>query len=248
MDIGYKYCFITNIMLISLFYLPIFPLGMILGIGALLLVMIAEYFFIGYYKRPDVINTDLAKFFICNMKWALFIFAIGDYVFVGTLYRKLLTGWPLIFLIVMFVLCIIPYQSLKFNVLGLEEGDTNTSTYQDNQIYFSYDYEKLNPLTRRQAYLDYFSLLGNSGIIEQVECAKIIEFIKNQNTLSSYMRLKRNMANYIESFRENRLYMLKRIKNKMQTVLKTREAFDKNEKEKLSVEKLPIQHSCKLLS
>jgi hypothetical protein len=56
MNITYKYCYITNIFLVSLFYLSIFPIGIIFGFFGLLFTYISELFYIGLYKRPEIIN------------------------------------------------------------------------------------------------------------------------------------------------------------------------------------------------
>ena len=235
MDIGYKYCFITNVMLISLFYMPIFPLGMIIGVFALLFALLTEFFFIGYYKRPEILNSNLALFFIGNVKWALFIFALGNYIFVGTLYEEQARGWPLIFLIVIFILCLLPYEAIRFNLLGITEGETKSVSYAQNAVYFSCDYEKLNPLTRKQGYINYFNYLNHKCIIDPGECAKIIDFVEKQNEFASYVHLKRNITNYTASHLQNDLLMRRKIDHKMYNLIETRQMLDENTKDSIDL-------------
>jgi hypothetical protein len=69
MDICSKYSYINNVFLISLFYMSIFPIGMIFGFGALIFAYISEFFYIGLYKRPEVLNSSLCRFYVSNFKW-----------------------------------------------------------------------------------------------------------------------------------------------------------------------------------
>ena len=62
MNICFKYSYITNIFLVSLFYLSIFPIGMVFGFFGLLITYISEYFYVGKYKRPEILNSKLCKY------------------------------------------------------------------------------------------------------------------------------------------------------------------------------------------
>ena len=143
MNISYKYSYITNVFLISLFYLSIFPIGMIFGFFALLFAYISEFFYIGLYKRPEILNSKLCKTYVYNFKWIVFIFSLGNYLFIGWMSETRPVNWSVINLIVFFILCLIPYQSIKINTLGMTESESKKDTYEQNSIFFSTDYEKL---------------------------------------------------------------------------------------------------------
>ena len=100
MNITYKYCYITNIFLVSLFYLSIFPIGIIFGFFGLLFTYISELFYIGLYKRPEIINSKLCKVYVSNFKWVAFIFSIGNNIFIGWMSETKKVNWSLINLIV----------------------------------------------------------------------------------------------------------------------------------------------------
>ena len=216
MDICFKYSYITNIFLISLFYMSIFPIGMIFGFVALIFAYISEFFYIGLYKRPEVLNSSLCRFYVSNFKWAIFIFVLGNYIFLSPLNKNQRTNWSLINLIIFLVLGLIPYQSFKINPIGYSEGEDKYDTYKKNYIYFSTDYEKLNPFTKKQAYTKYFQLLIDERVIDPVEGNKIISKIQNTNEITSYLNTTRHIDYYVASQDLNNLYMKNKNEQKVQ--------------------------------
>ena len=215
MDICSKYAYFNNVFLTSLFYMSIFPIGMIFAFGAFLLAYISEFFYIGLYKRPEILNSSLCRFYVSNFKWAIFIFAIGNYIFLGSINKNQRTNWSLINLIVFFVLGLIPYQAFKFNTLGESEGRLKTEKYKDNYIFFSTDYEKMNPFTRKEAYTNYFNNLIDNEIIDPKEGKRIINKIQNTDEFTGYLRTRRHLDNHSASQEMNNIYMKNKIEPKI---------------------------------
>ncbi len=207
MDICAKYSYINNVFLTSLFYMSVFPIGMIFGFGALILTYISEFFYIGLYKRPEVLNSSLCRFYVSNFKWSIFIFAIGNYIFLAPINKDQRTSWSLINLIVFFVLCLIPYQAIKFKTLGESEGKVKLETYEENYYFFSTDYEKLNPFTRKQAYVKYFTRLIDDKIIDPKEGRRIINNVQNLNEIMGYVHTNRHRDSHSASQEMNNIYM-----------------------------------------
>ena len=207
MEICAKYPHICNAILIPLFYMSIFPIGMIFGFAGLLFTYISEFFYVGLYKRPEVLNSKLCIFYVSNFKWAIFIFALGNYIFLSPLNKNQRTNWSLINLIVFFILALIPYQSYKIDTVGISESESKKDTYRDSYIYFSTDYEKLCPFTRKEAYIKYFKRLIKKDIVDRAEAERIIENLKNTNEMAAYIKTKRHLDNYCASQQLNNLYM-----------------------------------------
>ena len=229
MNISYKYSYITNVFMISLFYLSIFPIGMIIGFFALLFAYISEFFYIGLYKRPEILNSKLCKTYVYNFKWIVFIFSLGNYIFIGWISDTQPVNWSLTNLIVFFILCLIPYQSIKINTLGMTESESKKDTYEQNSIFFSTDYEKLNPFTRKQGFLRYFKKLLNENIIDEEKCKKIVEHIQNLNEMDSYLKTMRHMENFCATQELNNIYMRNKNFEKEQDIIKREFEKDKND-------------------
>ena len=211
LNIYYKYSYVTNIIFNSVFYLPIFPLGMFIGFLALLFTYLSEFCYLGSYKRPEVLNPSLNKFYIRNFKWSMFIFAIGDYIFIGTISKNLAIGMPMIILIIFFLICLVPLESISFNCMGVSEGESKNSTYEQNSIYFSNDYEKLNPSTRINGFIKYFKNLVSKNIISELDCNLILKKIKSIDNMDAYLKMVRNIDNYSSSQEQNNILMKNKI-------------------------------------
>ena len=227
MDICYKYSYINNVCLISLFYMSIFPIGMIFGFAALIFAYLSEFLYISFYKRPEILNSQLCRFYVSNFKWTIFIFALGNYILLSMVNENQRKNWSLINLIVFFVLGLIPYQSFKVNPIGISEGTYKYDTYSNNFIYFSTDYEKLNPFSRKKAYTNYFQKLIDSEIIDPTEGQRIIKKVQNTNEITAYLRGRRHLNYYIASQELNNIYM----KNKNEQKIKF--MFSENEENKV---------------
>ena len=226
MNISYKYSYITNVILISLFYLSIFPIGMIFGFCALLFAYISEFFYIGLYKRPEILNSKLCKAYVNNFKWIVFVFSLGNYLFIGWMSETRPVNWSVINLIVFFILCIIPYQSIKINTLGMTESESKKDTYEQNSIFFSTDYEKVCPFTRKEGFLKYFQKLLDENIIDEKKCKKIMDNIMNLNEMESYIKSLRHIENFCATQELNNIYMRNKNLEKEQDIIKNGENQD----------------------
>ena len=188
MNIISKYSYISNAILIPLFFMSIFPIGMIFGFAGLCFAFISEFIYVGFYKRPEFLNSKLCKFFIVNFKWGVFIFALGNYIFLSPLSKSHRLNWSLINLIVFFVIALIPYETIKVKTIDISESEIKSDNYSDNYIFFSTDYEKLYPFTRKKAYTDYFNELLEKKIINRVYGTRIVKNIQNKNEMAEFIK------------------------------------------------------------
>ena len=101
----------------TFFYLPLFPLGIIFSMCGLILAFYLEKFNIGYrYKRPEMMNEAICKFYVNFFEVNFLMLALGDYIFLTE--KNKIDYWSYINLIVFFILLIVPYgQYLKFNFI-----------------------------------------------------------------------------------------------------------------------------------
>ena len=228
MDICSKYSYISNAILIPLFFMSIFPVGMIFGFAGLLFAFISEFFYVGLYKRPEVLNSKLCKFFIYNFKWSVFIFALGNYIFLSPISKSHRLNWSLINLILFFVLSLIPYETFKVNTIGISESESKRDKYKDSYIFFSTDYEKLCPFTRKEAYKNYFTKLINENIINKHQGLKIISNIENKNEMAEFIKTKRHLDYYCASQQLNNLYMKNKNSKKKKYMFGDEESYKDN--------------------
>jgi hypothetical protein len=76
-NFGIKYAHICNLILLSLFFLPIFPLGAIFALIGLTLTYFVEKFnILRCYRRPKMGNGSVTKFLLYEFKLFILIYAV----------------------------------------------------------------------------------------------------------------------------------------------------------------------------
>ena len=150
MNISYKYSDVCQTILMTFFYMPIFPLGAVFSaIGLILTFICQKLYFIHFYKRPEMLNESICKFYLEYFIWNILIYAVGDYIFTYEIYEK--STWSLCNLILFAILTIIPYNKLILLYLDNKKIIITDSTPLST-VYFSFynDYERQNPITKKE--------------------------------------------------------------------------------------------------
>ena len=186
MDISAKYSYIAKTLLMTFLYIPIFPLGVPISLfGFLLGYFLERYNFTHIYKRPEMINESICIFYISSFNIYLFCFSIGIWMFMNeTFHTKV---WAFIDIILFGVLCIVPYkQILGCKFLKITESDINTETYEDMYFRFYNDYERTNPMTKKNGLKNYLFKLKSKGKITKETYDIAIDNIEHLNLMQMY--------------------------------------------------------------
>ena len=171
MDIklAYKYSYLSKTLLMTFFYLPIFPLGIVLSMAGFIFGFYLEKFNLGHrYKRPEMMNHIICKFYTNFFVVNFFMLSLGDFIFLKDKYRT--NYWAYINLTIFLLLLIIPFGPyLKFNLLGINQSNINKQTY--SQVYFIFysDYELINPFTIKKGRINYIERLKNLNYLSEHE-------------------------------------------------------------------------------
>jgi hypothetical protein len=76
-EFAFKFSYILKTVLMSLFYVPILPCGVIISFfGLIFAYWIEKYYIVRYYKLPEMPNENLADFLLDNFKVVLFIYSV----------------------------------------------------------------------------------------------------------------------------------------------------------------------------
>ena len=221
MDLCYKYSFLANILLTSLFYMSIFPLGTVFSLVALILSYFLETYYLRYYKRPEVLNPRLCKFFIHNFKIVISVFFIGNYIFFSSIdeYHKL--NWSFFNFIFFIVVGLVPYHSFEINFLGTTEGEAKKGSYEDYELMFPTDYEKQNPLTKKKAMIKYFKKLEQMNLIDKYQSDYLINNTNKESIMDGFYKTTKNTANILNSYEFQRQFL--KLKKKYKYIKKIRQ-------------------------
>ena len=220
MDLCYKYSFLVNILLSSLFYMSIFPLGTVFGLVALILSYFLETYYLGYYKRPEILNSRLCKFFLQNFKIVISFFFIGNYLFLSSI-NKTHKFWHTFNFIFFIITAFIPYHSFRFNLLDMTEGEAKKGSYEDFELLFPTDYEKQNPLTKKKAMIKYLKKLEQMNFIDKAQSDYLKSKVNKESIMDNYYITSKNIENILSSFEFQRQFM--KTKKKYKYIKKIRQ-------------------------
>ena len=194
-ELAYKYSYIFKTLLMTFFYLPLFPLGIIFSMCGLILAFYLEKFNIGYrYKRPEMMNETICKFYVNFFEVNFLMLALGDYIFLNE--KNKIDYWSYINLIVFFILLIVPYgQYLKFNFIGINQSQIINKKYNDVYFTFYNDYERMNPFTRKIGTINYLKRLLEKDYISEEEFQKQKKQIEKLSFMQIMSQAKPSRAN-----------------------------------------------------
>ena len=199
MRISYKYSYVEKTVLLSLFYIPIFPFGIVISLIGFIFSYYLELFnFTHLYNRPEMINEKICLFYIEYFVINLFFLNLGIYIFIKNIFSFYFL--VIIFLVIFGILSIFPYTKLiNCDCLKIPKKILlNTTLYED--VYFSFynDYQRQNPMTKIDGLKNYITKLRINGYISQ----KVYNFaymnIDTINVMELYYRSRLN-RNIVQS-------------------------------------------------
>ena len=91
------------------------------------------------------------------------------------------------------IIAFIPYHYIKFNLLGITEGESAKGSYDQYELMFPTDYEKRNPLTKKDAMIKYFNRLEQKGLIDNIQSRYFISNIEKESSMDSYYKTSGNV-------------------------------------------------------
>ena len=218
MKISYKYSYLAKTLLMTFLYIPIFPLGIIISLlGFILGYYLEKYNFIKMYKRPEMLSSNLCEFYSNYFVVNFFMLGIGNYIFIRDNTEN--TLWAMVNINTFAILIIIPFsQILSCDFIGIKESQLkNTKNYEDEYFNFYNDYERANPMTKKEGMKHYIYKLRERGYINMIDKA-IYQSINNINLMEIYYKSKKNNNNALIQ-RSLTLYDPQKGKNNYKNVL-----------------------------
>ena len=186
MNVAAKYSYIVKTLLMSFLYVPIFPLGLGISLlGFILGYWLEKYNFANRYKKPEMLNRQIVEFYSNYFVIILFVYGIGDYIFLHDVYET--RTWSLVNIILFGVLIILPYnQLLSIDFLKFDESEIHEKEYDQKYVDFLNDYERANPMTKKEGEMRYLEQLEKKHKIDKKEAEKRKKKIKEENPMKFY--------------------------------------------------------------
>ena len=195
MEIATKYSYITKTLLMSFLYMPIFPLSMFFSfLGLIFGYFVEKYNFANMYKRPEMLNSKICEFYSNYFIINFFMLCVGNYIFIKDIKSN---AWPIVNLILFASLMTIPYnQILAFDFIGINESELKKNiTYETQYFTFYNDYEKINPMTKKEGIKHFLNKLTSNGLISKKDYDSILNNFENINLMETYYKARINFSN-----------------------------------------------------
>ena len=189
MNISIKYSYIAKTLLMGFLYIPIFPLGIVISFfGFCLAYLLEKINFCFIYKKPEILGAKICKIYIDYFVIVLFAYGLGDYFFLGDVYQTKI--WSYINLITFGSLIFIPYINLvSKDYLKFNKYDFYKKEYKDC-FEFCQDYERTNPISKKEGKINYLKKLKDKEIITENEYNNYLKEIYNVNIMQIYYKNK----------------------------------------------------------
>ena len=186
MNVTAKYSYIGKTILMSFFYIPIFPLGIGISLlGFILGYWLEKYNLANMYKTPELLNRTMTEFYSNYFVLSFFVYGIGDYIFLHDAYKS--KAWSLVNIILFGVLIIFPYhQMLTFDYLKFDESAIHEEDYDKKYTDFPNDYERANPMTEKEGKLRFLKAKKERGEIKEEEFNAEKKEIENEDLNQAY--------------------------------------------------------------
>ena len=192
MNISYKYSYIAKTLLMTFLYVSIFPFGVLISLGGFFFCFFLEkYNYINYYKRPEMLNNTLFFFYVNNFVFFLFFLGVGDCIFLSKIYD--VNGWSYANIIFLAILIIVPFQFfLNYDFIGFKESEINQLSFDDLFLDFYTDYERANPMTKKEGIKNYITQLYENNIINEKQKDSYLKNIEKINLMKAYYENRQN--------------------------------------------------------
>ena len=187
-DIAYKFAHLAKTMLMTCFFSSVFPPCVIITTFTLIIHYIIEIKLVGNrYKKPENINLSIATFYMNYFKVGIFLFGLGDYIWIR---NSILAKYSSINLIMSITLLVFPIHSLLPQNFGLSNTEFLQKTWDDIFFLMDTDYERINPITHEKGLKTYFDALKKQNLISDEEYFLALKRLDNKtenNMLESYV-------------------------------------------------------------
>ena len=194
MKIAYKYSYLGKTFLMTFLFIPIFPMGILISLmGIILSYFLEKYNFIYMYKRPEMLNSNLCEFYSNYFVLNFFMLGIGDYIFISE--NRENNIWSVTNLNLFAGLMLIPFnQIFTFDFIKVKESELNDDkNYEEMYFNFYNDYERTNPITKKEGMKRFIYKLKEKGYINTIDEA-ILKNLNNINLMEIYYKTRQNFA------------------------------------------------------
>ncbi len=214
MNLEDNYSDVLTIYWITMFYLSIYPVGIIQSFFNLLFkFFIEKNFLFKVYKRPDYINPQFGFLCFNCFNFGFFLFLCGDIIFFRNEDNKKYFGAG--YIIIMILILLIPFYLLaklimrKTNYFCLQEKESEN--FNDIKQKIKNDYRIFNPCSQKEKIVQMFSEFFGNNLLTQSQYKELTDKLNRLNYFDLYLlqqklRIQKDMSFLEKQLTSNSIY------------------------------------------
>ena len=152
----------------TLFYLPLIPyMPLITGCAALFQYWLEKFMLLRRHKRPEMMGATIAFFFMNLFPYFVLLYGFSNFFWVVCLRTENEVGTISILTAIAYI--IMPVRTLLDRCQS-EPARKDDMTYENYKFTFVHDYDRTNPVTKKDAQKEYLEKLKEeAGTKEEKE-------------------------------------------------------------------------------
>ena len=191
MKLGDNYSDVLNIYWITMFYLPIYPIGIIQSFLNLLFKFVIEKnFLINIYQRPYYVNPHFGFLCFNFFNFGFFLFLCGDIIFFRNEDNK--KSFGAVYIVVMFLILLLPFYLLAKLIIKCCSKKEVSPNLEEVQQKIRSEYRVFNPCYQRQEIKNIFSEFKINQTLEDSQYEELEKKIDRLNDLDLF-KLQQNL-------------------------------------------------------
>ena len=195
MDLEGDYSDILSTYWITMFYVSIYPIGVIQSFLNLLFKYIIEKnFLLNVYKRPEYINPQFGFLCFNFFNFGFFLFLCGNLIFFRNEDNK--KSFGAVYIVIMILILIIPFYLVAklimyiTNYCCLKEKESGNLNHIKQKI--KSDYRIFNPCYQKEKICKIFNEFKRDNLLTKSQYEELIKKLKKLNDLDLY-KLQQNL-------------------------------------------------------
>ena len=162
-----KVSYITVMLFLTSFYASVFPLGAVIAVvGVTFAYFVEKYNIANVYRRPICVDEKVCLFHVCNFKYCIVLYCVGNVLFVECYTVNIAS--TLVYCALAVFVGVFQFGNFcekMVNMCMKKDGDSGKWEYDKEFFGFGKDYQRENPVTKKEGVMFYLNKLRGSGLI-----------------------------------------------------------------------------------
>ena len=161
-----KVSYVSVMLFLTSFYASVFPLGAVIAVvGVTFAYFVEKYNIAHVYRRPICVDEKVCLFHVCSFKYCIVLYCVGNVLFVECYTVNIAS--TLVYCALAVFVGVFQFGNFcrrMVNMCMKKDGDSKWE-YDKEFFWFGKDYQRENPVTKKEGVMFYLNKLRGCGLI-----------------------------------------------------------------------------------